>query len=191
MLFLCLTSRGHQANWFHRLQRSPWTLAIVAVGAVLTGLAAWTQAIDTLLLFTGIKPNALQLARDDERARFSRELTRAAWNRLFAMRRYVSTVEAGYPALDQDRTWERYASIHGYGKREEFENVILPAFTTIHRCLEGLRRPTTTIECELSKARDINSINKALEQLNQNLYCFVFGLPDPKRQDPKARCFNG
>jgi hypothetical protein len=152
---------GHQANWFRRLQRSPWTLAIVAVGAVLTGLAAWTQAIDTLLLFTGIKPNALQLARDDERARFSRELTRAAWNRLFAMRRYVSTVEAGYPALDQDRTWERYASIfeewnrdlmvnilsleqhyHGYGKREEFEKVILPAFTTIHRSGSCSYRPS-------------------------------------------------
>jgi hypothetical protein len=63
---------GPQPDWFRRLRRSPWAVIIVAVGAVLTGLAAWTQAIDTLLLFTGVKPNALQLARDDERARFSR-----------------------------------------------------------------------------------------------------------------------
>jgi hypothetical protein len=195
-----------QADLFRRLQRSPWTLALVAIGAALTGLAAWTQAIDTVLLFTGVKPNALQLARDDERARFSRDLTRAAWHRLFSMRRYVSMLEAGYPALDQDRAWERYAAIfeewnrdlmvnilsleqhyHGYGKREEFENVILPAFTSLHKCLEGLRRPATTIECEMSKTRDINVINQALERLNQDLHCFVFGLPDPK-QDPKARC---
>jgi hypothetical protein len=197
-----------QPDWFHHLRRSPWVLTIVAVGAILTGLAAWTQAIDTLLLFTGVKPNALQLARDDERARFSRDLTRAAWHRLSAMRRYVSTVEAGYPALDQDRAWERYAAIfeewnrdlmvnilsleqhyHGYGKREQFEKVVLPTFATIHQCLEGLRRPTTTIDCELSKTRDIDVINQALERLNQDLYCFVFGLPDPRREDPKARCF--
>jgi hypothetical protein len=119
-----------------------------------------------------------------------------------------STVEAGYPALDQDRAWERYAAIfeewnrdlmvnilsleqhyHGYGKREQFEKVVLPTFTTIHKCLEGLRRPTTTIDCELSKTRDIDVINQALERLNQDLYCFVFGLPDPNREDPKARCF--
>src|SRR5919197_4333395 len=143
-----------QPDWFRRIQRSPWAITILAVGAVLTGLAAWTQAIDTLLIFTGIKPNALQLTRDDERARFSRDLTRAAWYRLSAMRRYVSTVEAGYPAVDQDRAWERYAAIfeewnrdlmvnilsleqhyQGYGKREEFERVILPSFTTIHGCL--------------------------------------------------------
>jgi hypothetical protein len=120
------------------------------------------------------------------------------------------THEAGYHVLDQDRAWERYAAIfeewnrdlmvnilsleqhyHRYGKREQFENVILPAFTTIHKCLEGLRRPTTTIDCEISKTRDINVINKALERLNQDLYYFVFGLPDPKQEDPKTRCFGG
>jgi hypothetical protein len=54
-----------QADCFRRLRRLPWAATIVAVGAVLTGLAAWKQAIDTLLLFLGVKPNALQLARDD------------------------------------------------------------------------------------------------------------------------------
>jgi hypothetical protein len=179
-------------------------LAVVAVGAVLTAIATWTESVDRLLVFTGVKPNSLELVRGDERARFSRELTRAAWHRLFAMQRYVSTVEAGYSTLDQDRAWERYAEIfeewnrdlmvnilfleqyyRAQGKRDQFETAIQPAFARIHACLEGLRRPKTTIVCTLSETHDIKIINQALEQLNRDLYCFVTGLPEPKA-DPKS-----
>src|SRR5262245_55335088 len=133
----------------------------------------------------------------------SREFTRAAWHRLFAMQRYVSMVEAGYPANDQDRAWERYAAIFeewnrdlmvnilsleqhysAYGKRDEFENMIQPAFGRIHACLEGLRRPGTTIACSLSDTRDIKIIKEALDSLNQHLYCFVTGL----RREDGRRC---
>src|SRR5262245_26450815 len=61
-----------QPSWLAKLNQSPWALTIVVVGGILTGLAASTEAIDKLMLFVGAKPNALQLSRDDERARFSR-----------------------------------------------------------------------------------------------------------------------
>jgi hypothetical protein len=99
-----------EAKWFYRLRRSRWGLSIVAAGGILTGLAASTDAINKLLVFTGIKPNALQLAREDERTRFSRDLIRAAWFRLFVTRRYVTTIQLGYGAVDQDHAWERYVA---------------------------------------------------------------------------------
>jgi hypothetical protein len=201
-------SETGEAHWLRRLRQSPAGLAVVAIGLILTGLATWTQAIDTLLVFIGAKPNALQISRDDERARFSRDLARAAWHRWFAMRRYVSTVEAGYPASDQDRAWERYAAIfeewnrdlmvnivsleqhYQKRKRDQFEIIIQPAFANIHRCLEGLRRPQTTIVCNLSATRDIAAINEALDRLNQQLYCFVTGLPNPNLPHPVTGCPN-
>jgi hypothetical protein len=198
-----------QAHWFRRLERSPWGLTIAALGGILTGLAASTAAIDNLLTFTGLKhseqQNALMVARDDERARFSRDLTRAVWHRWFAMNRYVSTVEAGYSAPDQDGAWDRYATVfeewnrdlmvnilsleqhyQGTPKRDEFENRIQPAFGRLHACLEGLRRPKTTITCKLSPTRDIAVISEELKRLNRDLYCFVTGLP--RKDDPP--CFS-
>jgi hypothetical protein len=201
-----------QARWFRRLRRSPWGLTIAAIGGILTGFAAATTAFGNLAEFVGLKQsaqqNALMVARDDERARFSRDLTRAAWHRYSAMNRYVSTVEAGYSAADQDRAWERYAAVFeewnrdlmvnilsleqhypGTAKRDQFENVIQPAFGRLHECLEGLRRPTTTIICKLSSTRDIQVINKELTRLNQDLYCFVTGLPNANLKDAPQSCF--
>lgn len=101
-----------QPDWFRCIQRSPWAITILAVGAVLTALAAWTQAIDTLRIFTGIKPIALQLTRDDdERARFSRDLTLAACIAFLLCGAMCPPWKLGTPALDQARAWERYAAI--------------------------------------------------------------------------------
>jgi hypothetical protein len=106
------------------------------------------------------------VARDDERARFSRDLTRAMWHRWFTMNRYLSTIEAGFPGLDQDRAWDRYATVfeewnrdlmvnilsleqyyQGTLKRDQFENRIQPMFRRLHACLQGLRRPETATKC--------------------------------------------
>jgi hypothetical protein len=96
------------------LQRSSWGLTIVALGSVIIALAALTKAIDELLIFAGAKnteqQNEQMIARDNERARFSRDLTRAMYQRLAAMKRYFSTVEAGYSRPDQDQAWDHYAT---------------------------------------------------------------------------------
>jgi hypothetical protein len=100
-------------------------------------------------------------------------------------------------------TWERYATVfeewnrdlmvnililqqqYGTTKRDQFENIIQPGFSSVHECLEGVRRPSTTIACPLSATHDIKVINGSLDRLNQDLYCFVTGLPERG----KERCF--
>jgi hypothetical protein len=74
----------------------------------------------------------------------------------------------------------------GTTKRHLFENRIQVTFgRRLHACLEGLRRPQTTIECKLSPTRDIRVIGGEMERLDQDLYCFVVGLSE--KEDPP--CF--
>jgi hypothetical protein len=56
-----------EAKWFGRLRASPIGLTITAIAALLIGTAAVTDATDKLLVWSGLKPNALQLAEDNAR----------------------------------------------------------------------------------------------------------------------------
>jgi hypothetical protein len=179
-------------------------LTIAALVGLLAGIATTTEAVDKILIWVGLKPNALQLAKDDERARFSRELAKAAWNRLFVMQRYVSAVKQNYPQIEQDKEWERYIAAlldwnrdlmfnilslqqyYGTAKRNEFEYGIQPQFGQLHSCLAILRRPSPKVRCPLSETNDIAVIESGFETLNNDLYCFVSGLPDKNQQCTKT-----
>src|SRR5262245_2925878 len=88
-----MAKQDPEARWFVRLRSSPVGLTVSALVALLIGAAAATDAFDKLLIWSGVKPNALQLAEDNDRGRFSRDLTRSAWRRLFWMRRQVLAMQ--------------------------------------------------------------------------------------------------
>ncbi len=181
--------------WLSKFQRSPFVLTLAALAGLVVGIASATEAVDKIAIWVGLKPNALQLARDDERARFSRELTRAAWHRLFSMRRYVLAAKGGYAEEDREKEWSVYSTVlgewnrdlmvnilsleqhYGSAKRDEFEQSIQREFGRLHYCIEGLRRPASDLRCELSATRDIAVIEHGLDLLNRQLYGFVSGLP--------------
>jgi hypothetical protein len=193
-------SKTNRTFWLERVRRSSIGLTIAGLAGLLIGIAATTEAVDKIFIWAGLKPNALQLAKDDERAKFSRELARAAWNRLFVMQRYVSAVKENYPQVDQDKEWERYVTTlldwnrdvmfnilslqqyYGTAKRNEFEYGIQPQFGKLHSCLVVLRRPSPNTRCPLTETNDIAVIESGFQSLNNDLYCFVSGLPDKNEQ---------
>jgi hypothetical protein len=182
--------------WIERIRHSRFGLTLAAFAVLIAGVASTTEAVDKIAIWLRIKPNALQLAKDDERARFSRELTKAAWHRMFVMQRYASTVKNDYTEIERNREWDRYVAIllewnrdlmvnilsleqhYGADKRNEFEYGIQPRFGQLHSCLVVLHRPSPGIQCSLSPTADIEAIEGGFAQLNNELYCFVSGLPD-------------
>jgi hypothetical protein len=185
-----------QGDRLTRLRSSRLGLVAIVLAGVLGGIASTTEAVDKIAIWVGIRPNALQLARDHEKAQFSRELTKAAWSRLFLMRRYLLGAKNNYGEAQREKEWERYLTaldewnrdlmvnilslqqLYGTSKRREFEERIQPAFGHLHDCLEALRHPSSDWQCPLSATRDIAAIEKGMDRLNAQLYCFVSGLPE-------------
>jgi hypothetical protein len=175
--------------WYAKLRRSSLGLSVAALAGILIGVSATTDAVDKISIWVGLKKNALDLARDNDRSRFSRDLTKAAWGRLFAMQRVVYAVENNFSDDERTREWNAYTAVlrnwnrdlmvnilllqqfYGTEKRNEFENIIQPQFGKINSCLEGLKHPSSSPACKLS------DIKSALKYLNEQLYCFVSGLP--------------
>src|SRR4051812_15276198 len=79
-----------KTNWLERLKMSNLGLVVALSIGLLTGLAASFESFDRILVGLGFKPNALELARREDRAKFSQNLIRAAWHRMFLMRRILS-----------------------------------------------------------------------------------------------------
>lgn len=193
-------------------RRSHVVLALTAISSILITLAATSDAVDKIAVRIGLKPSALQLAADDARARFSRELLHAAWYRHYLMFRYVALVRGNNPDGDKEKVWSKYTEVleewngnrlinelslkqfYGEAKRDEFTRHIQPEFTELHSCLEGLRMPTSSFRCPLSPQRDIAAIEKALGRLQHDIRCFAEGFPDltsTAETPPPAKCFAG
>lgn len=199
---------GEAERWLRSLKGSTLGLSVTAIAGILIGAAATTDAVDKLLIWGGLKPNALELAQDDARGRFSRDITRAAWRRLFLMRRLLLAFRSDFLEDEKDEIWRSYLKsleewnsdlmvnilslqrYYGTEKRDQFERQIQGQFGRIHNCLESLRHPEGKVACRISPTRDLNSIAAAIDRLNASLYLFVSGLPDKtgagKRNDEVA-----
>jgi hypothetical protein len=97
--------------WLDRIKDSSLGLTLAGVVGILAGIASTTDTVDKLAVWTGLKPNALQLAKADEKAAFSRQLTKAAWHRLFLMRRYVLAVNSNFSEADRAKEWDKYSVV--------------------------------------------------------------------------------
>ena len=110
--------------WFKRIKQSSLGVTIAAVAGLLVGMAATTDSIDKLSVWVGLKPNALQLAKESEKAQFSRDLTRLAWQRMFSMRRYVLALKENYSEGERSKEWEKYLSVLEIWNRELMVNIL-------------------------------------------------------------------
>ena len=189
------TPRGRGSALVSRAASSPLGLTAIALAIIVVGLGNFTDALDKLLVFLHVKPDALEIAHDDERSRFSRDLMRLAWYRLAAMNKYRVMVEKTYPQSEQDSAWQQYATVfdewnqnlmvnivglqqnYNEAKSSQFESSIQSAFTTYHNCLQGVRHPNDNIACAVSPTHDPRQLELFSKWINYNLYCFVVGLP--------------
>lgn len=91
-----------------RLQKSWWFAWIVAIVLALSHVKDAADGIDRLLVLAKIRPDALALAQTAEKGEFSRNLTEAAWGRLFWARAFRARVERGAPVSEIDEAWRAY-----------------------------------------------------------------------------------
>jgi len=207
-----MIQEADETGWIGRVRRSHIVVTMAALGGLVVGIASTTEAIDKIAIWTGLKPNALQLAADDARARFSRELSRAAWYRYYLMFRYLALVKGKNPESDRERVWNKYQEAledwnrdlvlnelslrqyYGGEKSSELKHRIQPQFSKLHSCLEGLHAPQSTFPCPLSPGRSIPVIEKGLDHLRHDIYCFVMGFPETNAApgEPAPReCLSG
>jgi hypothetical protein len=182
-------------TWLEKIQKSKFGIYLAGSIIILGGAAALSHNVNDILLGLKIKTaDALVVAADDAKSKFTQELIRAAWNRIYWLRRYLLVVSHQYPQAEQEDTWNSYISsttkwntdlmvnimllntYYGEGRSVYFERKIQEDFRGIHYCLERLRHPTLKFnECQKD---DILSIMNRIKLLNDDLYCFVTGLSD-------------
>lgn len=161
----------------------------------------FADGFEKIRLFVGLKKDALDLAKDDAKARLSRDFTRVAWRRLLWMERYASAVERALPTDVQKDSWNTYvkalddwnadlmvnyvlmSEYYGSAKRNALEWNIQPRFVELNLCLTELRYEALKLDfnCpyrEGSTVRDrARNLGKKLADLRGDLYCFVTDLP--------------
>ena len=183
------------------------TVLLVALGLGIIGIGNVVDGIDKTLVFFHVWPNALEIARDDERGRFSRDLMRLLWHQLAAMDRFREKAIANYSRAEQDSAWEEYVKVYDEWQKElmvniiglkqyydnrkshEFESDVRDSFNSYHNCIEHIRNPIDQqFTCEITKAinfekectnkGDACRLEIASNTLKSNLYCFITGLPE-------------
>lgn len=197
-------SQPREAEWFSFIKGSKFGLTLAAAVVILTGLASFTDSADRVMVWTGLKPDQLQLAEAGEKEKFSRELTRTIWQRLHQSRRALSLLTSpNAPTTEKERQWERYQTVvddwnrdlmvniillnqyYGRTKRNQFENAIQRDFATINRCLALIRRPVNGKHCAQEMDVEPERLEAFIDVFNSRLYCYVSGLP--QRED--VGCF--
>jgi hypothetical protein len=184
-------------NWVSRLQRTWLGMSIIAIVGFVAGAAAVQKQTTDLLVFLGVQTSdAMAIAQNDARSKFTQDLTKEAWGRVFRARRYLLTVRYSFPPEEQEEAWKQYLEAtaswnvnlmlnimmlnyhYGNSRSGYFEHTIQPRFGKIHYCLEIIRHPKNTgILCELASGLNPERLERWIDKLNANLYCFVTGLP--------------
>lgn len=181
-------------------RRITWIRVVLAfLAGTLVALASTVNAVDRLMIWFKFAPDALQLAHEDARARFSREFVRAAWGRWFLMQRYISAIEIELSPEDKSKIWARYLEardewnrdlmvnilsidqFYGADKRYLFEGPIQSIFGSLHACLASLHYERPQVACPISKSRELKAIKDQHERLNFLLYCFATGLSEKSK----------
>jgi hypothetical protein len=179
-------------KWINRLKNHKILAAVLFIGIAIIALASFTDAIDKLLVFTKLKPDALTLARDSARDEFSRQLTRSAWKRLYWSRVYLTRTKLGAPLQEREEAWRKLLEAaedwnansminidgldyyYGAKKSEQFELSIQPKFDTITTSIRTIRYAMIQKGENPSEA-EIQRINDLIDSLNVELYVFVRG----------------
>jgi hypothetical protein len=186
-------------RWLRRLQESRIIVTMGVLGGLLVWLSAETDAIDKLLMFMGPKPDSAKMERDAkrdaERDRFVHDLTLLASERVQIMSKYLTAVQKRHPSASQDEAWQQYVrtfdewnvrlksnindlqQYYGSAKRAQFEGFVQLNFRFVHMCLQNIHTPSDALHCELTPADNLDVVDKAVQRLDKNVYCFFTNLP--------------
>jgi hypothetical protein len=187
--------------WLLKLRRSRVAIAAAALIAGATAVGPVFDVWDKAEVAFGFKPDALTLAQDTTRGTFSRQLMQDAWNRLFWMRRYASSVENQLPLQSQDSAWQKYVeSLERWNtnlmvnivmlrqyyddqRARRFEDVIQVEFLSAHDCITKIRFQQEFAKKSAGACVDggdvhenMRQLSSRLDHLNNSLYCFASGL---------------
>ncbi|WP_375304418.1 hypothetical protein WI560_19205 [Bradyrhizobium sp. A11] len=190
-----------EARWLANWGRSRIGLSLTAVAALVASLAAFSESTDKIAIWVGLKPDSLQIAQDGERAKFSRDLARSMWFRLFLSRKVLLAAEGELTSLERNKLFEQYdqmlsdwnrdlmvnimslAQYYDKEKARQFERQVQPSFVWLNKCLDDIKRSKTLRdECEFTADPGTRKVAAFIDDLNAKLYCFMTGLPQSGRE---------
>jgi hypothetical protein len=187
--------------WLLSLRRSRPAILAAALIAGAAAASPLFEVWDKAEVAFGFKPDALMLAQDTTRGTLSRQLMQDGWNRLFWMRRYVSSVEYELPVDSQNQNWQKYLNslerwntnlmvnivmlrqYYDNSRARRFEDDIQNQFLFVHDCITKVRfrdeyEKKNDASCvEAGDVRgNLKHLTAKLDVLNNSLYCFASGL---------------
>lgn len=130
----------------------------------------------------------MALAQDAEKGEFSRNLTEAAWNRLFWARAYIARLERGAVDSEVNEAWKAYIAaseiwstrimvyidttdrFYGARKSSELEGEVQADLRKMADSLVELRYAESPSSLVLANAK------KGIDAANESLYHFVRGV---------------
>jgi hypothetical protein len=199
-----------EATWFHRLRSSWLGVNVVAVVIIIGGAAYLTDSLDKIAVWSKLKADSFQIAKANEKQKFSRDLTRAMWQRLYLSDQVLAQIKAtNVPSSEREKTWDRYkasvddwngdlmvnilsiAEYYTHEKRFQFEAFVQPRFSYIHGCLTKFYRLSAEKICLTGsqglKLQDDDEnggvkLNTYIDDFRPRLYCYVSGLPDDEQK---------
>lgn len=175
-----------------RLQSSWWFAWIAAIFLGLAQLKDATDGLERVLVLTGVRPDALALARSVDKGAFSRDFAETAWKRLYWARLFVGRLERGasQEAVDEAHkayvlSSEAWASrimiyivnterFYGADRAVELEKQVVSAMNQVSEAVSDLRYPRP------GASPNHGSADAAIDAANAALFRFVRGFDLPK-----------
>jgi hypothetical protein len=147
----------HDPRWLHRLKQSTLVIAAGFAGAL---LASGFEFADKVLRITDrlqyTSSEALTLARESEKSKFSDALIRGAYRRLMLADIFARRVQDNAASAQIEEIWKSYVAalidwnadlminivgletFYGTEKSNEFETVTLPMFINLDNAMRSL-----------------------------------------------------
>lgn len=144
------------------------------------------------------------MAQAGEKEKFSRDLTKAIWYRLYMTRKIlIAQTKTNVTDAEKEKAWDHYQTMlddwnrdlmvnilslsrfYGRTKSVQFEHLIQTRFVAINECLELIRRPVGETFCMARYNQDLRGLERYIDDLDAKLYCYVSGLPN----SDKNECF--
>jgi hypothetical protein len=176
-------------------------VAILVIAA--TAIIAFNQfaaAMSSLAERTGIRPDALDLANENSKGAFSRQLTELAYRRIFWASNFTARLRRQAPQEDVGLAWQRYMdtveewsanlvnsqqqlrNYYGDDKEREFTACIHKGFRLIHRRVVDMRYSRAGPD-----RASLQATSAAIDAVNEDVYFFVLRLSAPERRRAGTR----
>ena len=183
------TKLDNLLRWFKNHKIFSYVL-LICIGLI--AVNEFTDASDKLLRRVGII-KTLDVTSNSIKSELSQNIIRTAWNRMFWTRNYTEKVKRGAPAIEIEKSWDKYMiAIEKWSseimiyyisldkfypnteKRRILESRVQPKFEAIASKMANLKYSLS--DSTVNHSILANEIQDMNNELNVDLYFFIYEL---------------